>query len=127
MVTGGEYSLQRVTQYSLTGEVTELPDLNTGRYYHACSSFQNTEGVTVSYKYRNVEYDYSYFQTLLVTGGYDGYGYYYLSSTEIFTLDMKDWISAGSLPSPRDRLSGATVRNSVYVFGKIYNLALHLS
>ena len=54
VVTGGEYSLQRVTQYSLTGEVTELPDLNTGRYYHACSQFVNSEGVTVSYNYRNV-------------------------------------------------------------------------
>ena len=54
VVTGGLYGKQRVTQYSLTGEVTELPDLNTGRYYHACSQFINTEGVTVSYKYRNV-------------------------------------------------------------------------
>ena len=51
MVTGGEYSLQRVTQYSLTGEVTELPDLNTRRRGHACSRFVNTEGVTVSYKH----------------------------------------------------------------------------
>ena len=54
VVTGGLFSEQRVTQYSLTGEVTELPDLNTGRCYHACSKFVNTEGVTVSYKYRNV-------------------------------------------------------------------------
>ena len=27
VVTGGFYSKQRVSQYSLTGEVTELPDL----------------------------------------------------------------------------------------------------
>ena len=53
VVTGGD-SHKRVTQYSLTGEVTELPDLNTGRKDHACSSFVNAEGVTVSYKYRNV-------------------------------------------------------------------------
>jgi len=51
VVTGGQYSRQRVTQYSLTGEVTELPDLITGRDRHACSQFVNTEGVTVSYKY----------------------------------------------------------------------------
>ena len=55
VVTGGSYpNFQRVTQYSLTGEVTELPDLINGRYYHACSQFVNTEGVTVSYNYRNV-------------------------------------------------------------------------
>ena len=50
VVTGGQYSYsgQRVIQYSLTGEVTELPDLNTGRYDHACSQFVNTEGVMVS-------------------------------------------------------------------------------
>ena len=43
MVTGG----QRVSQYSLTGEVTELPDLITGRHGHACSKFVS-DGVTVS-------------------------------------------------------------------------------
>ena len=47
MVTGGYDSEQRVSQYSLTGEVTELPDLITGRYYHACSKFVS-DGVTVS-------------------------------------------------------------------------------
>ena len=48
MVTGSYYSNgQRVSQYSLTGEVTELPDLITGRYRHACSKFVS-DGVTVS-------------------------------------------------------------------------------
>ena len=47
MVTGGIDRWQRVTQYSLTGEVTELPDLINGRYDHACSSFINNEGVEV--------------------------------------------------------------------------------
>ena len=54
IVTGGGWSPNEVTQYSLTGEVTELPDLITERHHHACSQFVNTEGVTVSYKYRNV-------------------------------------------------------------------------
>ena len=48
MDTGGEYSLQRVAQYSLTGEVTYLDDLQQGRYYHACTSFIDDNGVTVS-------------------------------------------------------------------------------
>ena len=54
VVTGGRWSKKRVTQYSLTGEVTELPDLINGRRNHACSKFDNTEGVTVSYEYINV-------------------------------------------------------------------------
>ena len=51
IVTGGVdgvvYGVSRVTQYSVTGEATELPDLITGRYTHACSSFINNEGVEV--------------------------------------------------------------------------------
>ena len=49
VVTGGLYGKQRVTQYSLTGEVTELPDMINRREYHACSKFENNDGVTVSY------------------------------------------------------------------------------
>ena len=44
IVTGGIHSMERVTQYSVTGEATELPDLINGRYYHACSSFINNKG-----------------------------------------------------------------------------------
>ena len=48
MVTGG-YGLQnRVAQYSLTGEVNNLADLQQGRFYHACTSFIDDNGVTVS-------------------------------------------------------------------------------
>ena len=47
MVTGGAVGLQTVSQYSLTGEVTWLPDLTTGRNSHACSKFVS-DGVTVS-------------------------------------------------------------------------------
>ena len=50
MVTGGEYSLQRVAQYSLTGEVTYLADLQQERWKHACTSFIDDNGVTVSSK-----------------------------------------------------------------------------
>ena len=65
---------------------------------------------------------------MLVTGGRDGSDVVrdFLSSTEIFTLDTNDWISAGSLPSPRGYLSGATLGNTVFVFGKIYNVTFNL-
>ena len=49
VVTGGYYSLRRVAQYSLTGEVTYLADLQQGRYDHACTSFIDDNGFTVSF------------------------------------------------------------------------------
>ena len=58
-----------------------------------------------------LENDFSYLQTLLVTGGYIG----------------DNWISAASLPSPGSRLSGVTLGDSLFVFGKIYNFTLHLT
>ena len=48
VVTGGHYSPQRVAQYSLSGEVTYLAELKWGRYRHACTSFIDDNGVTVS-------------------------------------------------------------------------------
>ena len=48
VVTGGVNSLQKVAQYSLAGEVTYLADLQEGRAVHACTSFIDDDGVTVS-------------------------------------------------------------------------------
>jgi len=48
VVTGGWYSLQKVAQYTLSGEVTYLADLQQGRIRHACTSFRDHNGVTVS-------------------------------------------------------------------------------
>ena len=66
---------------------------------------------------------------MLVTGGYTGGGggHNRLSSTETFTLDTNQWSPAGALPSPREGLSGATIGNTVFVFGRIYKVTLHLT
>ena len=48
VVTGGYFSGRKVTQYSLSGEVTYLADLQQGRGVHACTSFIDDDGVTVS-------------------------------------------------------------------------------
>ena len=48
VVTGVWQQWQRVAQYTLTGEVTYLADLQQGRYSHACTSFLDDNGVTVS-------------------------------------------------------------------------------
>ena len=43
ILTGGYYSqysaLNRVQEYNLQGSVARLPDLNTGRYRHACGHY----------------------------------------------------------------------------------------
>ena len=56
VVTGGEYSQKTVAQYSLTGEVTYLADLQQGRYSHACTSFIDDDGVTVSFVVNIMKY-----------------------------------------------------------------------
>ena len=48
VVTGGGYSQQKAAQYSPSGEVTYLADLQQGRYSHACTSFIDDNGDTVS-------------------------------------------------------------------------------
>ena len=56
VVTGGYDSLQKVAQYSLAGEVTYLADLQEGRKGHACTSFIDDDGVTVSFLVNLVKY-----------------------------------------------------------------------
>ena len=48
VVTGGRYSQKTVAQYSLTGKVDYLPNLQHVRWSHACASFKDDNGVTVS-------------------------------------------------------------------------------
>ena len=43
ILTGGLYSRSRVHEYNLQGSVARLPDLNTGRYRHACGHYVHQE------------------------------------------------------------------------------------
>ena len=45
--TSPENALRTVTKYSKIGETETLPDLNIGRYWHACGSYQTDEGENV--------------------------------------------------------------------------------
>ena len=56
VVTGGVNSLQTVAQYTPSGEVTSLADLQQGRYLHACTSFIDDNGVTVSLSVNIMKY-----------------------------------------------------------------------
>ena len=46
---GGWEGTRRVTQYGIKGNYTDLPDLLTGRFWHACSKFINHKNQTVSF------------------------------------------------------------------------------
>ena len=50
VVTGGHdgSTYQTVAQYTVTGDVTYLAELQTGRYAHACSKFLDGDGQLVS-------------------------------------------------------------------------------
>ena len=43
IITGGTSTLNTVAVYNVGGWQEDLPPLNTGRYYHACSSFWSDE------------------------------------------------------------------------------------
>ena len=47
VVTGGYWSKSKVAEFTEAGTVKYLPRLRTGRYGHACSTFNNDNGVTV--------------------------------------------------------------------------------
>ena len=46
VITGGDYTKKIVSKYDRNGWVEDLPQLNTGRYYHACGSFSR-DGIKV--------------------------------------------------------------------------------
>ena len=47
VVTGGYWSKSKVAEFTEAGTVKYLPRLKTGRYGHACSTFDNDNGDTV--------------------------------------------------------------------------------
>ena len=49
IVTGGSILMQTVAEFTETGQVTYLADLQEGRYDHACSKFVDNNGETVSF------------------------------------------------------------------------------
>ena len=41
ILTGGEHSMKKVSQYSISGWMDDLPELNEGRRDHGCGFFFN--------------------------------------------------------------------------------------
>ena len=48
VLTGGSDTLPLVTRYTVEGEATSLPSLNTGRYLHACGTITTADQEKVS-------------------------------------------------------------------------------
>ena len=107
-----------MTQYSFNGSRVDLPDLNTGRYDHACSGYYNQQDQFV----------------LLVVGGRtspSGEGgsplliylvinldLDILSSTEVFEVGRSQWKTLTSFPLPSLwGLRAVTVDNKIYLTG----------
>jgi len=106
VITGGDLGrasgLKTVTRYSRTGQPETLPQLNVGRWDHACGSYLTDEGDTV----------------LLVTGGLHRQGdWTNLDSTEILEDMAGTWRLTSQLPSARGGLRAASVENNIFVFG----------
>ena len=47
ILTGGSYSLTRVSEFSQSGFLTDLPQLQEGRRNHGCSFFTNEDNIKV--------------------------------------------------------------------------------
>merc|ERR1711953_1070640 len=99
LLTGGFFSLTRVSEYGEAGFIRYLPDLNKGRRQHGCSHYEDGEGR----------------KTYLVSGGWDYPDY--LSSTEVLLETGSAWTLTGELPSPRYGLSGANIENKIVMTG----------
>ena len=114
ILTGGRDTLTTVSQYNETGWEKDLPTLQTGRKYHGCAYFINSEGSKVGSINVNY-YPLVIFQTMLVTGGSSSFAW--LSSTELLVETAPAWVFTGVLPSPRLSLRGANIDNKIFMTG----------
>jgi len=96
IITGGYRTLTTVSVYTVEGWQQDLPPLNTGRYYHACSSYLSDD--------RTI---------LMVTGGWP-----YTGTTEVYDSNLSSWaISGAKLPRPMDGLRATNIDGRVLIFG----------
>jgi len=100
IITGGMKTKKKVSKYNVEGFVEDLPDLETGRFYHACGYYTNTENKPI----------------YLVTGGSDNENNF-LASTEILSDPSGSWKTVAELPSSRTRLAGVSLANKIFVIG----------
>ena len=116
-------TLNNVTRYNRTGQTETLPQLNVGRYDHACGSYLTDEGKIVRFIFNLTKYWIIVIQVLLVTGGAEYaqghfvHGWDDLASTEVLEDAAGAWRLTNPLPSVRKGLVAASVMNTIYVMG----------
>merc|ERR1711892_133839 len=98
-ITGGYYTMDRVSRYDSMGFVEDLPSLIVGRYGHGCGSCMREDKT----------------QVLIVAGGWDHN--INLSSTEVLTSVSPSWTISTRLPRAMYGLRGVTVSNILYMTG----------
>merc|ERR1712243_393735 len=100
---GGSYTLKTVSQYSTSGWMEDLPQLNEGRWNHGCGYFYNDDKQRV----------------FLVAGGSDSWPYVseQISSTETLVEGGQAWNFQKPLPSGRRGLRGISLPESVIMTG----------
>ena len=55
ILTGGRNALTKVSQYTTSGWMEDLPELNEGRYWHGCGYFYNDDMQRVSFRHLNLK------------------------------------------------------------------------
>jgi len=97
ILTGGQYSMDRVRVYNIEGYVKDGPGLQTGRFSHGCGSY---------YQNGNMVY--------VVAGGYRSTA---LSSTETLREGSITWSYGATLPRTLYYLASVSAGNNIYLIG----------
>merc|ERR1712137_143753 len=98
IITGGAFTSNTVSRYSVRGWKEDLPNLITGRRNHACTSYMSRGR-----------------RMLLVSGGYSGRSF--LDSTEIYDPEVGSWRAGAALPSKRGNLRAVNIDGRILFFG----------
>merc|ERR1712126_300791 len=101
LMTGGKYSLNTVSRYTVDGWLENLGDLNIGRTSHACGQYTDTLGRQIN----------------IVAGGKDEFKNMMLASIEVNVNGEYSWSFGTPLSKPLYESRGVTVMSQFYLTG----------
>merc|ERR1719369_1453224 len=97
VITGGYFTMDRVSRYDQLGFLEDLPSLNFGKWNHGCGAYLREDGT----------------QVLLVAGG----DVFNTTPTEILPSDSSSWVLANPLPRKIYGVRGINVGGVLYMTG----------
>jgi len=100
LLVGGFQQENRVSRYNIDGWLENLDDLNTGRFNHGCTQYQDEDGAMVN----------------VVCGGFDT-SYSFLDSCEVNIMGSSYWTNIGTLPTTLAGLRGVNIGGHVLMTG----------